>query len=750
MPTSPSAPFSGWTDRLVATVVAALALTVVAGWLLQSSPMVQVRGDWVPMQFNTALGFLLLGGGMLIAIRVPKAAAACGLLAALLGFFTLGSYILDIDIGLDQGIVSAFTTVNSSHPGRMAPNSAFAFCLAGASLVILSRPALAAKFSAAAVSLGLVAAAVGLLSLLAYAAGTPRVTGWRAFTAMAPTTAIAFLITGALLSRAGWRQGAVDNGAARLWPSAVGLTLLLISFNLWQALTAQALSRLEAETAQVLDSTRQMVADRVVSQLNLMERMARRWDVQHGSAGAQFWRADAEMMLEHFPYIDGVGLTDKNWIYRHAIYRGGPRKVLGTRADREALRRAAFLAAVERGEVRLTPAVELIQGGMGFVIVAPAPSGLALAGVYFSDLLRPYAGGYPDGFSFAVAEGDKEVYRSPAADAEAAHRFERTIDLALPGATWRISVWPAAAYLDGAIGPLPLLVLLFGVVTAILAWTTLRMAQLSAASNRQLSQMTHILESQVAERRRAEAEVRMLNAELEDRVRQRTQELEASNKELESFSYSVSHDLRAPLSSIAGFSKMLADSHAGSLGSEGMHYVQRIAGNVTRMGQIIDDLLDLARVSRSELAIQEIDLSMLARSILARLLEREPGRAVEHRVVPGLRVRADPSLMTIVLENLLSNALKFSASRTPAIIEVGSDIIDGRRVLFVRDNGVGYDTQYSDKLFGVFQRLHSASEFPGNGIGLATVKRVIARHRGEIWASSEPGRGAVFFFWLPD
>lgn len=195
---------------------------------------------------------------------------------------------------------------------------------------------------------------------------------------------------------------------------------------------------------------------------------------------------------------------------------------------------------------------------------------------------------------------------------------------------------------------------------------------------------------------------------------------------------------------------MLFDAHGKELGPEAMHYMQRIGVNITRMGQIIDDLLDLARVSRSGLSIQDIDLSSLANNILARLIEGQPSQHFALRVEEGLRVRADPNLMAIVLENLLSNALKFAGQRDVAVIEVGSEIRDNRRIYFVRDNGVGYDMAFAGKLFGVFQRLHSSTEFPGNGIGLATVKRIIARHHGEIWASSEPDKGAVFLFWLPE
>jgi light-regulated signal transduction histidine kinase (bacteriophytochrome) len=273
--------------------------------------------------------------------------------------------------------------------------------------------------------------------------------------------------------------------------------------------------------------------------------------------------------------------------------------------------------------------------------------------------------------------------------------------------------------------------------------------QLVTRQNRELSRFTGVLEKQIAERMRAEESVRSLNLELEHRVRERTRDLEEMNRELEAFSYSVSHDLRQPLSSIAGFSKMLMDEYGGKLDAAGLHYLQRIYGNVTRMGQLIDDLLDLARVNRAELDLQPVDLTALARQITGRLREQDPQRQAHIRIADGLSARADRRLIEIALDNLLSNASKFSRDRQPAQIEFGSEQRDGRTVFYVRDNGAGFDPRYTGKLFGVFQRLHAESEFPGNGVGLATVKRVITRHHGEVWGESTPGKGAVFFFWLP-
>ena len=225
-------------------------------------------------------------------------------------------------------------------------------------------------------------------------------------------------------------------------------------------------------------------------------------------------------------------------------------------------------------------------------------------------------------------------------------------------------------------------------------------------------------------------------------------ELERKNKELEAFSYSVSHDLRAPLRSINGFSQLLLEQHSGQLTPKTQDYVGRIHVAGVRMGQLIDDLLELSRVSRTELHRQRVDLSELARKVAVELSKREPQHEVAFAVEDGLVSQADARLMRVVLENLLGNAWKFTAKTAQARIEVGS--LPGQEVptYFVRDNGAGFDMTYAHKLFGAFQRLHAEADFPGTGIGLATVYRIIDRHAGRVWAESAIGHGAAFFFTL--
>jgi len=252
----------------------------------------------------------------------------------------------------------------------------------------------------------------------------------------------------------------------------------------------------------------------------------------------------------------------------------------------------------------------------------------------------------------------------------------------------------------------------------------------------------------VSARKQAEQEIRTLNTELERRVKQRTRELQASNAELEAFVYSVSHDLRAPLRAMDGFSQILLDDYAPRLDDRAQHYLSRVRAGAQRMGTMIDELLRLSRVSRAQLHRERIDLGDLAAQIAAELRAAEPQRQVEFVIADGLTTRGDRELVRIVLENLISNAWKFTAIREHARIEIGKSEHDGRIEFFVRDDGVGFDMEHANQLFKAFQRLHRANEFPGTGIGLASVHRIIIRHGGQIRAQGEIDRGATFAFTL--
>jgi light-regulated signal transduction histidine kinase (bacteriophytochrome) len=313
-------------------------------------------------------------------------------------------------------------------------------------------------------------------------------------------------------------------------------------------------------------------------------------------------------------------------------------------------------------------------------------------------------------------------------------RFEDTSTMEVAGRIWSLYFSTPPDFVPGWQSNLPLFVLLSGLAISLM-----------------LFGITWVLSNNRVHAERVGLELEAANEDLENANRdleETNRELEGANRELEAFSYSVSHDLRAPLRSIEGFSQILLEDYARQLDDEGLGYLHRVRSASRRMALLIDDLLDLSRVTRTEMRRQTVDLSALARDIAEELRKSEPGRKVEFEIEDGLVANGDARLLRVALWNLLDNAWKFTEKEPDPRIRFASTLREGRRVYCVTDNGAGFDARYSDKLFGAFQRLHPSEEFEGTGIGLATVARIVHRHGGEVWAEGRVGEGAAFFFTL--
>lgn len=269
--------------------------------------------------------------------------------------------------------------------------------------------------------------------------------------------------------------------------------------------------------------------------------------------------------------------------------------------------------------------------------------------------------------------------------------------------------------------------------------------------NNQSGATTGVFElvSDISERKKVEQELQLYREKLEERVAERTAQLNASYKDLETFCYSVSHDLRAPLRSINGFSQILMEDYGETLDSKALDYFTRIRSSIIHMDRLIDDLLSLAKVSRCEINMGSVDLSELARETASLMQQNYPDRTVYCQIEDNLTAYGDTALLRVLLENLFDNAWKFTRHTSNPKIEFGHTEKDAQKVFYIRDNGAGFDMKYSHKMFGPFQRLHETHEFPGTGIGLASVLRIVQRHGGEIWAQGEAGKGATFYFTIP-
>jgi signal transduction histidine kinase len=288
------------------------------------------------------------------------------------------------------------------------------------------------------------------------------------------------------------------------------------------------------------------------------------------------------------------------------------------------------------------------------------------------------------------------------------------------------------------------------ITLAVLLLVALRFAMVARWSSKQMAATNEKLQGEISQRSKAEEKIKSLNAELEFRVTQRTAQLQAANDELEAFSYSVSHDLRAPLRHIDGFSQMMVEDYSDRLDEDAVVYLNEIRSATQEMSQLIDDMLLLSSVARSEMHREMIDLSKLAEEVMSGLKATAKSRKAIIEIEEGLLAWGDKRLLQIMLSNLLGNAWKFTSKVEQAVISFGREQKDGETAFVVRDNGAGFDMSYSNKLFQAFRRLHRATEFEGTGIGLATVQRVVLRHGGRVWAEGEVGSGATFYFTVMD
>lgn len=787
---------------LAGPAVILVGILVLAGWMLDSSTLKSIYPGWVSMKPNTAVG-LILGGVTLVLLTVGKKspqirrwAAIPSVATVLLGSLTLLQYFIGVDLGIDQFLFrDVVMPMHTSHPGRMVPTTAFCFMLTGGAFLTAALPVGDRMRFSLLMAMGVSVASMGAFALLGYALEIALDFHWWNYTGMAVHTALSFLALGTGLVLWVWPDSSLHWALDR-WTStgfALGIVLMLgaaaVAYNFTSQLlhTADWVSHRQ-EILRELQEISTRMADFESSQRGYIitgdEKMLAGWEenkqgLKEDIGDVRRLALDNPVQLQRLEQLARIMDERNAWQESTARVRRqeGPAAAARLVATGTGIRLAAdykkLMNEMQRDEYALLDRDRLHAETTSTTAFLLMPLGVFLSltllsvGLFFLNTgmmerlqaEKKLQASVREVMDLKTALDVHAIVSITGRDRVITHvndkfctisKFSReeltghdhslinshyhpesffrnlweTIE---QGKVWTGEIRHQAK--DGT---------LYWVATTIVPFLN---------EDGKVRQYVSI-GADITERKRAQEEIHVLNLELEERVRRRTAELETANKELEAFSYSVSHDLRAPLRTVDGFSQAVLEDYGALLPGEGLRYLKTIREGAQRMGNLIDDLLTFSRLSRLPLNKQKVSMDRLVSNVLDELRPQLDGRKIEIRTAKMHPGTGDPSLLKQVWINLISNAVKYTRKRENAVVEIGSMEGTDGPTWFVRDNGVGFDMQYAHKLFGVFQRLHPADEYEGTGVGLAIVQRVIHRHGGRAWAEASENRGATFYFNL--
>jgi PAS domain S-box-containing protein len=791
---------AGWVLAAITTaggLLCAFGLTIMVAWPVHATAVLLV-GSQNPVTFNTALALALTGGALVA--RRPGVTWAAGGFDVVLGALVLAEYALGRDLGIDQLVVRAYISGPDGHPGRIAANTAICLVLAGAGLLV-GGPRPLSRRPAALAAAGSAIAAIAVTAAFGYATGTPAAYGWGHLSAMPlPTTTTLLILAFSLLSAA-WRASRTHRAGLPHWlPMPAGVLALGLGAAVWLTVSSQGATagHIAAGAAGAAATVLGLLMAGLVA---LVVWLAQQADGRRAAVAEAGRQAEAETKAREgesrlFQFVDAmpVGVFVATPDGRPYYANNAAGRILGrgvmpdVGASELAETYGAFVAGTDRPyPTDDLPVVRAFRGEPSHFEDQEIhkPDGAVIPLEVWG---RPVCGAHGE-VDYAIAvfadtserDARERIIAEQAALLDLAHEAIIVQDLDGHIVYWSVGAEHTYGYTRAEA---------MGRVTRELLGTRVPepgggIESTTAREGRWDGELTQrcadgravIVESRWAAQRgpdgairgfmqvnrnimarkeaeremlRRATEIRALNATLEQQVRQRTLHLEQANKDLESFAYSIAHDLRTPLRAMSGFAAALAEDYGDRLGEIGRDYAGRIQAASEHMATLIDDLLYLSRVSRAAMNLQDVDLSAEVTAICGKLRAHDGRPRVSMAIEEGVRVTADRRLICAALTSLLENAWKFTAGRgDDAAIEFATTPVDDAPICcYVRDNGAGFDPAYIGKLFQPFQRLHTVSEFPGIGIGLASVRRIIERHGGRTWAEGAVGHGATFYFTL--
>jgi len=781
-------------SRAAGGIVAAIGFLVLAGWLFDISMLKSILPGSDTMKANTALAFVLAGISLWLATRESENqqtnlfAKVCATLIVLISLLTLSEYVLSRNLGIDQFLFKDPLTPENAHPGRMSPVTALNFFMLALSLLLLDRHPYRWVVDVFSITVLLISG----LALMGYAYGVPSLYQFFPSSSVAIHTASAFSILCMGILFAHPEQGLMkifsSDGlggmmARRLTPTAILIPIVLA----WLLLAGQRMGLYDSILRLVLFTVLNVIVFAILILWNAS--LLQRADIERGQAKRALSLTEQRARALTENSWDAIALFSADG----TILYGSPstHQILGYSLD-EFVGRNAFELIHEEDQALVTDrlTMSLQQPGAHIPVHARARHKNGewrwLEGIFTNLLDEPSVQAIVNNYHDFTERKQVEAALQRMNEELEIQVQERTAALSQANALLQmlLDYMPDHIYFKDAqsrfIRNSKSQAKALGLSDSTEAigksdFDFFPHAQLSYDKEQEIIRSGRPLidmEERVVWPDGRETWVSTTKAPLFDQTgliigtfgisrditeRKRTEtalqkaklELESANKELEAFSYSVSHDLRAPLRSIDGFSLALLEDYGKLLPPEGRNFLERVRSSAQHMAELIDDLLNLSKVTRASMKLVAVDLSQLVQGIVAELQRTQRERRVNFNIAANLKARGDPNLLQVVLENLLNNAWKFTSKQELAEIEFGSKPENDETVYFIRDNGAGFDMEYVGKLFGAFQRLHAMTEFSGTGIGLATVQRIIHRHGGRVWAEGAVDQGATFFFTLP-
>lgn len=697
-------------------MIIVMAVVVMFGWVINEPMLVQIFPDLAPMQFNTALCFLLIGMGVaVLTMRLFIVARVLGAVTILLAALTVLQYVIGINFGIDQLFMTHHITVETSHPGRMAPNTGFCFVLAGILLLIIKPQN---KHASVLVSIlfSFIVLVLGLVSLGGYITDLATMARWGAMTNMAVHTSIGFVVWGIISLVVIMKYNNPQTFYSQYFVPIISFCISLSFFiMLWQVILYHEVSQMKKTLQAISQEVKQEYASNIGSQFDAMIRLKDRL-LSPGRTNYQLWRHDVMNYFQDHKSIDMIGWVSDDGRLQQYEVRPDARMSINKGVMNMPVIQKAIDAASNQNNLNISRPFP-INNVRYFAVFFPFKDSQVLKGykvaIYnltkLTDLVRGQIL-FKD-YNLEIKNDGKIIYNSNAHnDPSLKTRWSFNSELNEFGERWQIKVWPTWSMLQSFQSQGTLIILIFGIMFSSL------LAYLIKVRRDMLDKQRELIES---------------------------------NKNLDVFAHSISHDLRAPLRHMVGFVDLLKQEARGKFNSEIDDYIETIESSAQQMEDLISGMTTLSKSQSQPLTHMKIALEPLVRDVISELSDEIDGRSIQWEFKKLRDVYADKELFKSAITNLLSNAIKFTRQVDSPHITIFSKIRRNQVIIGIKDNGVGFRSSYADKLFDLFKRVHKESEYEGLGIGLANVEKIIRRHGGRVWAEGEINQGATFYISLP-